>query len=58
MNDSEIDEMANMIVHAIIADIRDRRGLKQEWNQIDSDIKDEIYENWKQIVTSEFRKTK
>jgi hypothetical protein len=33
-------------VEAIIADLNDRRGLKHEWRQIDSDVQDEIRYVW------------
>ena len=38
------------IVFDIIADISDRRGLKQEWEQIDGGIQDEIIETWKNKI--------
>lgn len=37
-------------VYNLIADISDRRGLRQEWEQIDGDIQDEIIEKWLTIV--------
>lgn len=37
-------------VYDIIHDISDRRGLKQEWNNIDGDIQDEIIETWLEII--------
>lgn len=33
-------------VFDIINDLSDRRGLRQEWEQIDGDIQDEIIETW------------
>lgn len=44
------DEHAERILKALINDLRDRRGLKQEWNQIDDDIKDEIVREWTRII--------
>ena len=38
------------IVEAIIADLSDRRGLRQEWEQIDSDVQDEIRYVWGIII--------
>jgi hypothetical protein len=37
-------------VFDIITDLTDRRGLRQEWEEIDSDIQDEIIEKWKNII--------
>jgi len=37
-------------VFDIITDLTDRRGLRQEWEQIDGDIQDEIIEKWKSII--------
>jgi hypothetical protein len=33
-------------VFDIIQDLSDRRGLRQEWEEIDGDIQDEIIEKW------------
>lgn len=41
---------AKLAVEAIIADLSDRRGLGQEWEQIDEDIQDEIRDQWTLIV--------
>jgi len=40
-------------VFDIITDLSDRRGLRQEWEQIDGDIQDEIIEIWKKIINKE-----
>jgi hypothetical protein len=37
-------------VEAIIRDLSDRRGLRQEWEQIDDDIQEEIKETWAWII--------
>lgn len=37
-------------VYDIIADLSDRRGLSQEWENIDGDIQDEIVEKWVSII--------
>lgn len=39
-------------IFELISDISDRRGLKQEWEQIDGDIQDEIIEKWFNIIES------
>jgi len=40
-----------LAVEAIIADLNDRRGLKQEWRQIEPDIQEEIAETWRLILS-------
>ena len=44
------------IVFDIIADFTDRRGLKSEWSDIDTDIKEEIIETWINIVQNNLNK--
>ncbi len=46
-------ENADRIVSRIIANLTDRRGLRQEWEQIDAETKDEIRATWAQIVLNE-----
>jgi hypothetical protein len=43
---------ASGAVLAIVRDLRDRRGLKHEWDQIDHDIQQEIIDTWTDIVQS------
>ena len=35
---------------AIVGDLTDRRGLRQEWEEIDEDIQDEIFRTWVDII--------
>jgi hypothetical protein len=44
------DKEAKTIVKAIIADLCNRRGLRQEWEGIDDDIQREIRNEWIKIV--------
>ncbi|PKP01820.1 MAG: hypothetical protein CVU11_14080 [Bacteroidetes bacterium HGW-Bacteroidetes-6] len=39
-------------VYDLISDISDRRGLKQEWCEIDGEIQDEIIDKWQKIISS------
>lgn len=39
---SEYREFADRIVKAIISDLTGRRGLRQEWESIDQETKEEI----------------
>lgn len=48
-----VPECAERIVAAIEYDLRDRRGLKHEWNGIDPDVQDEIRARWASIVRAE-----
>jgi hypothetical protein len=43
---------AKRIVEAIIDDLTDRSGLKQEWWGIDREIQEEIKQKWIEIVMS------
>lgn len=47
---------AEKIVKAILADMTDRRGLRQEWEQIDEDIQAEIKTTWTELVEKELSK--
>lgn len=53
MSKSKIERKAERIVKAIEDDFTDRRGLRQEWDQIDTEIQDEIREKWKALVRKE-----
>lgn len=39
------------IVEGIEADISDRKGLRQEWENIDEDVLEEIRETWFNIIS-------
>lgn len=43
-------KVASEIVDAIIEDLSDRRGLGQEWEQVDDEIKKEIKDTWAAII--------
>lgn len=42
MNDEQIAKLSKEIFKAVEFDLRDRRGLKHEWNMIDEHIQEEI----------------
>ena len=44
----------DLAIHAILADLTDRRGLKQEWYQIDPDTRKEITQTWRLILLQVF----
>ena len=43
-------DQARSIVDAIIADLSDRRGLGNEWEACDDDVRAEIAETWSRLV--------
>lgn len=42
--------ISKKILFEILADFTDRRGLRQEWEQIDDDVQDEILSAWLKII--------
>lgn len=48
-----MSDKAERIVRAIVRDITDRRGLRQEWEQIDEKTRKEIRATWAAIVRKE-----
>lgn len=44
---------AQRIVEAIEKDFSDRRGLRQEWDEIDDGIQNEIRDEWAELVQTE-----
>ncbi len=46
----EDDVKPKKIVEAIIDDLSDRRGLGNEWEQIDEDVQKEIIDKWIGII--------
>lgn len=47
---------AERIAWYITDDLRDRRGLRHEYDRIDEEIRDEIFEVWKKIVQAELNR--
>ena len=45
------DGLVSLAVDSIIADLTDRRGLRQEWEQIDADVINDIIEVWECILS-------
>lgn len=52
---SKPEDCAAQIVHEIVADLSGRRGLRQEWEQIDPDIRREIVEAWTKIAADHLK---
>ena len=51
LNDKETVS-SKKILFEIVRDFKDRRGLKQEWDEIDEDVQEEIFETWLEIIES------
>ena len=49
-------DKAERIVQTIERDFTDRRGLRQEWERIDSETQAEIRATWVEIVRKELAK--
>lgn len=43
-------DVAKNVVDEIIADLTDRGGLSNAWDDIDGETQDEIREEWKKLV--------
>ena len=50
------NSIGNAAVDGIIRDLTDRRGLRQEFEMIDSDIQEEIKTTWAGIIDDEVRR--
>ena len=42
--------MGDTIVQAILSDLCGRRGLRQEWDEIDTDVQLEIIDTWRRLA--------
>jgi len=49
------NKLARAIVREIVADFTDRRGLRQEWEQVDYQVQGEIIIAWRNIVRNNIR---
>jgi hypothetical protein len=56
--DGALPSKEEQIVFSILYDLRDRRGLRQEWDGIDDDIQEEILKEWIKIVKAKIIETK
>lgn len=50
--------LPDTIIAGIIEDIKSRKGLRQEWDSIDVDIRNEIAHEWREFIQSEIRALK
>ena len=49
-------DLAQRIIEEIEADLTDRRGLSQEFAQIDLDTQDEIRDSWADLIRDKLEK--
>lgn len=47
------DRNSKRILFDIVSDLTDRRGFRQEWEQVDEDIQEEILSTWLEIIQDE-----
>ena len=57
VNDQQEDGLTTeeKIVFRFIEDFTDRRGMGDEWDEIDDEIQDEIIETWIDIVKKQLK---
>lgn len=45
-----MEPLAKKIAKEIIEDLCKRKGIGDEWNQMDEDVQEEIIETWAEII--------
>jgi hypothetical protein len=50
MTKQKAKQVSKIIVQDIIYDLKDRKGLQNEWDSIDKDIQQEIIATWEGII--------
>lgn len=55
LNNKEFTPAEN-IAFQILADMTDRRGFRQAWENVDEDIQEEIIQTWINIAKKELKK--
>jgi len=45
MKEKDIKKLSKQIFEVVERDLRDRRGIRQEWDMVDEDIQEEIRES-------------
>lgn len=51
-------KIAKEVVDLLVKDLCNRRGLRQEWEGIDDDIRKEIREKWISLILDIFEENK
>lgn len=52
------DDFAEDVCYEILTDLKDRRGFRQLFDELDEDIENEIIEEWKEKIINQIRKHK
>lgn len=58
MTKKQVQAAANEAVNRIVADLSDRRGLRQEWEEIETGIQREIKSAWAVMIVLAFADAK
>ena len=48
-------ETSTVVVGQIVADITDRRGLRQAWESVDGEIQEDIKDTWADLIATAFQ---
>lgn len=56
ISDEKIEKITFVIQKALLADITDRRGWRQEWDMMDADIQHEIKREHRRIIREELKR--
>jgi hypothetical protein len=51
-----LKKQAQRIMKAILLDVTDRRGWRQEWDHFDADVRAEIKRKWQTLILAELKK--
>lgn len=51
-DDLRTRDIAHNIVVSLLEDLTDRRGFRQEWDQVDDEVRAEIKSEWCALVTT------
>ncbi len=54
MTPREKDRIIQKAIEKIIGDLTERKGIGDEWFQIDEDTRNEIFHTWKRFVTETY----
>lgn len=52
------DDFAEDVCYEILTDLKDRRGFRQLFDELDEDVENEIIEEWKEKIINQIRKHK
>jgi hypothetical protein len=50
------EQIAEFIVAEIVRDLRSRSGLENAWDEIDVDVRNEIWQKWRQLAADNIKR--